>query len=89
MADQRRSEVFRSAYPVEDEFPPIGQSERLGQKPTVVVHLHALVSKRFHEGIVFLFCSLCPWHVIEEEFADVLGCEPRQLEPRSVHDGLA
>ncbi len=87
--DQRRAKVLRSAYPIEDEVSSLATIERLGQQLTVEVHLHPLGPEGIGEGIMLLSGPLRPDHVVEEEFADVLGCEPRQFEPRSVHDGLA
>jgi hypothetical protein len=86
--DQRRAEDLGCAQPVENEAPSFGQVEGLGQQLAVVVDEHALVPQSLSEGVVLLLGLGRPHDIVEEEGSDVVGSEPRQLEPRSVDDGL-
>ncbi len=75
--------------PIKDERSSVWHVKSFGQELPVVVHLHSLVAEGLGEGIMLLSRLLGPHHVIEEQIADVVRGEPRELQPRSVDDGSA
>ena len=87
--DERRPEELGGTEAIEHEGAPFSNLENLGEELRVVMDVDALVSQRLGEGIVLLFGLLRPQHVVEEQLADVLRGEARQLESRTVEDGLA
>jgi hypothetical protein len=74
--DQRRSEDLSGADAIEHERTSLRYLEDLGEELSEVVHADALFPQRLGESVMLLFGPRRPENVVEEQLADVVGCEP-------------